>query len=78
MCDSDSEIERVSSEKSTPEWFDAVPFSKDYQLKMFGGGCSKSGTKLIFPLKKDKSLPYTTSTTTKKGRGIYMNIIHTH
>ena len=69
--DSDSDIERCSSLKSIPEVFDRVPANVDFKFSFFGSQCSKSGTKLIFPLKAGKELPYLTQTITKKGRGIY-------
>ena len=44
---SESDSERVSSVTSPPESYDSVPFSKDYQLKFFGIGCSRSGTNML-------------------------------
>jgi hypothetical protein len=70
--DSDSEIERCSSVKSIPEVFEKVPANADFNFRFFGSQCSKSGTKLIFPLKVGKELPYLTHTITKKGKGNYL------
>ena len=72
MSDTDSdssEIERVCSLTSAPKSYDYVPETTEFKFKFFGVGCSRSGTKLIFPLKKDKPLPYCTKTLTKKGKG---------
>ena len=70
--DSSGGIERVCSVTSLPpKSYDHVPETMEFQFKFFGVGCSRSGTKLIFPLKKDKPLPYLTKTLTKKGRGMH-------
>ena len=70
LSDSDSsDIERVSSTKSIPECFDVVPVSKEFEFRFFGSDCSKSGTKVIYTLKKSKVLPYSFPTKTKKGKG---------
>ena len=68
--ESEGEIERVTSVKSQPESFDVTPFSKDYNLKIFTSK-SKNPVQLVFPLKKDKTLPYNTVTKTKKGKGSF-------
>ena len=69
--DSDSSevgLERCSSVKSIQEVFDVVPDEKEYKFKIFTSGPSNKGTRLVFPLKKGKVLPYDTKTITKKGR----------
>ena len=72
--ESESDIERVSSLKSEPESFDINPFDKDFHLKMYTSK-SKNPVKIIFPLKKGKTLPYTTITKTKKGRGTFWKLV---
>ena len=62
---SDSEVECISSQ---PESHDVVPSSILYQLKFIGGG-SRSGKTLQYMLKEGKSLPYSTQSITKKGKG---------
>ena len=71
MTDSEeTDIERCSSIKSAPECFDIVPETIDFKFKFFGNQCSKAGTKIVFPLKEGKELPYHTKTVTKKGTGM--------
>ena len=75
MSDSESEIEKCSSIRSAPECFDTVPETKEFKLKFFGNQCSKAGTKISFPLKEGKDLPYHTKTITKKGKGMFSIIL---
>eukprot|EP00092_Neocalanus_flemingeri_P094867 GFUD01120667.1.p1 GENE.GFUD01120667.1~~GFUD01120667.1.p1 ORF type:complete len:109 (-),score=32.03 GFUD01120667.1:193-495(-) len=65
---SESEVELVSSLKTPPVLYDKVPATQKFKLKLFGGQCSKAGTKLRFQLKEGKDLPYNTTTITKKGK----------
>ena len=61
---SDSEIERAHSVQSIPDSFETVPTTTDYKFKV---GLEKA--KFAYLLKKGKPLPYTITTTTKKGKG---------
>ena len=72
--ESDSGIERVDS--GAPLEFNTVPLTQDFQLRICGSQCGKNGTKLVFPLKAGKTLPYSTTTITKKGKGIILNDGH--
>ena len=78
MSDSESDdggIERVESVNSIPETFDVVPNTTEFKFKLFGSQCAKSGTNLVFPLKKGKELPYSTKTITKKGKGMFDHVL---
>ena len=65
--ESESELERCSSVKSAPETFESVPETKEIPFKMFGSSCPRKGTNFMFTLKEGKTLPYWTTTITKKG-----------
>ena len=57
MCDSDSELEHVSTEKSTKDSFENVPKETEYQFKLLnwlGDKLARFG----YQLKKGKELPY--------------------
>ena len=68
---SESEVELISSQKSAPVEYDKVPQTQEIQMKLYGGQCSRSGTKLRFKLLEGKDLPYHTTAITKKKKGIY-------
>ena len=71
MSDSESDLERVSSVKSIPESYETVPFPIDFKFKVGIEDIFSSTVKFAFLLKKDKELPYNTTTTTKKGKGVF-------
>ena len=68
---SESEVELISSQKSPPVEYDKVPHTQEIQMRLIGGVCSRSGTKLRFKLLEGKDLPYHTTAITKKQKGSY-------
>ena len=62
--DSESDIERVSSTKSTQDSFDQVPQDQDYRFKLYDWN-GHFLDKFVYKLKKGKDLPYSVPKTLK-------------